>query len=299
MRPSYRVSRQWENGGRGFPRPPAQNSNFREGKNVWANFYCTERWVSDHPPVRPTPKRVCEVPSSSGLAPRSRVFAPQSYYHHLRSNKTSMLMRIFGLYHFVLPGRSVWGIVIGNVLQNPLGHPVTDIFDLKGRQPKAGKFGKNPGQRVIKDNEITRRFHLPDQTRRRFFEQLDADVLFLEAHNFMDYSVLIGVVPDTSQQPHPPDLHAERPGTGCVWMAGGSRSAPELYMVGIIDCLTRYTAKKAVAHFCKTFLWNTPQLSTVKPGYYASRIKTYMQHMVEAPCDAGALPGPSSGSQHS
>uniref|UniRef100_A0A6U8KJS9 PIPK domain-containing protein n=1 Tax=Eutreptiella gymnastica TaxID=73025 RepID=A0A6U8KJS9_9EUGL len=207
----------------------------------------------------------------------------KDYYHHLRKHPTSLLMRILGLFCYTLP-QTVWGIVLVNALHHPSRPPVTKIYDLKGRQPKAGKFGKFPDLRVTKDNEITRKFYVPHPTRRDFFGQLQMDMHLLEGHGLMDYSVLVGTIPCLGV-PRPQGelgLCGGHSAQGTVWMWGSDpKGNPEIYMVGIIDCLTKYTMKKTAAHFFKTFLWTPAQLSTVKPGYYALRLGTYMEHMVE------------------
>jgi len=49
-------------------------------------------------------------------------------------------MKFLGVYRFLKP-KKLYIIVIGNVLYSPL--TVDVVYDLKGRQPKPGKSGRN------------------------------------------------------------------------------------------------------------------------------------------------------------
>jgi len=56
----------------------------------------------------------------------------------------------------------------------------------------------------------------------------------------------------------------------------------EIYFVGIIDSLTKYTMRKKIAHLLKTFWWERKSLSTVEPKYYARRFLHFVEtHLVE------------------
>jgi hypothetical protein len=83
-------------------------------------------------------------------------------------------MRFLAVYRFIRP-KTLYIIVVENVLNSSIR--VHDVYDLKGRQPKPGKYKRNKEGtgKVLKDNDLDRRFYLGEK-RKAFVEQLQADV---------------------------------------------------------------------------------------------------------------------------
>lgn len=128
----------------------------------------------------------------------------KDYYAHLRTSPRTMVMRVFGLHRFAeyAPLGQRWYIlVLGCVHHAPLpGLLPSHVYDLKGREPKPGKFGRRVeqgGTLVQRDNDIDRKFYLPRATRDCVLTQLETDIAFLRKHNLMGYSLLVSVCPLT------------------------------------------------------------------------------------------------------
>jgi hypothetical protein len=207
----------------------------------------------------------------------------RAYCTHLRANTSSLLQRLCGLYRFALPGGVVWALVVSDPHRHPSGLPVTERFELQGRQRK----GRDPvtlPNGVVKDDALQRGFSVPLTTRAAFLHQLWADVRFLAAHRLTGYRLSVGVVPHTLR-PHDSLLGLQVPpaAAGAVWLAGGTADRPECYTVGIVGFLTVYGAQKAVAHFFKSCVWGREQLAAVDPAYFASRLENYVAQVFEAP----------------
>eukprot|EP01089_Gocevia_fonbrunei_P008966 TRINITY_DN2081_c0_g1_i1.p1 TRINITY_DN2081_c0_g1~~TRINITY_DN2081_c0_g1_i1.p1 ORF type:complete len:392 (-),score=59.04 TRINITY_DN2081_c0_g1_i1:21-1196(-) len=122
------------------------------------------------------------------------------YLHQYYSeNPNSRIIRFLGLHRFhTHTNEKIYAIVMNNLLYHPKWG-IDVKYDLKGRLPKPGKEKRFNDQlpseelkkRVIKDNDLNRKFYLLD--RDEIVAQLCKDVDFLQKHNCMDYSLLVGV----------------------------------------------------------------------------------------------------------
>ncbi|ESL11338.1 phosphatidylinositol-4-phosphate 5-kinase [Trypanosoma rangeli SC58] len=152
-----------------------------------------------------------------------------------------------------------------------------------------------------KDNDLTRLFWLERNERRRLLHVLLKDYEFLDNAGIMDYSLLIGVAYNESKvsrsgrhirsmrMTYP--MGSEPKGTLMEirpaspprlenafheFSAGiNSLYEQEVYYIGIIDMLTKYTWKKKAANFFKSFLWKPETLSTISPMEYRKRLSKY------------------------
>lgn len=235
------------------------------------------------------------IPHDEAVAYLDRAHA---YYKHLRAQPDCLIMRILGLYRFHCSHGTFNLLISGNLLHCnsrglACGLPTPVIFDLKGRVPKKGKLFQRRGQVgcVWKDKDLDRFFWLADGPRARFLAQLHADIDWLQTHNMMDYSLLVGV---REPPPHPDrgawlaalqaaEAAEDNAGSAFRRHLGGVRSLDnEVYYIGIIDCLTTYNGKKVVANLCKSILWKGTQLSTVPSETYAARFYTFMEAVFPA-----------------
>lgn len=127
------------------------------------------------------------------------------------------------------------------------------------------------------DLDEPRTFPIDSDMRSKVLEQLNLDADFLERHNIMDYSLLVGLVLKGEQTVDGPSTtpkkskkkkkHREAADVlktneidfETVWQTGlPSASAPnEHYMFGIIDILQDYNAGKAMTHALKVVVYRT------------------------------------------
>ncbi|EAN87892.1 putative phosphatidylinositol-4-phosphate 5-kinase [Trypanosoma cruzi] len=152
-----------------------------------------------------------------------------------------------------------------------------------------------------KDKDLTRLFWLERHERNKLIRVLMKDYEFLGNAGMMDYSLLIGVAYNETKvsrsgklvrsmrmtypmgSERDADLAEVRPAslprrcpTPHDFRAGiTSLQDQEIYYIGIIDMLTKYTWKKKTANFFKKFLWKPETLSTIPPVEYRKRISKY------------------------
>ncbi|XP_049850261.1 phosphatidylinositol 4-phosphate 5-kinase type-1 beta-like isoform X3 [Schistocerca gregaria] len=117
---------------------------------------------------------------------------------HLKTvSGNSFIMRVVGLHRLTHKNLRVWVLVFANSM--PYGIVLDDELDLKGRIPKKGKSLKERGRFTPKsvakkDNELDRGIlFLRDKDRKIYTNRLIRDVNFLQSHNLMDYSLLVGI----------------------------------------------------------------------------------------------------------
>eukprot|EP01102_Stenamoeba_stenopodia_P019883 TRINITY_DN7602_c0_g1_i1.p1 TRINITY_DN7602_c0_g1~~TRINITY_DN7602_c0_g1_i1.p1 ORF type:complete len:534 (+),score=120.41 TRINITY_DN7602_c0_g1_i1:1386-2987(+) len=211
-----------------------------------------------------------------------------NYYQHFKNHPSTLIMKFLGVYRFMKPTK-LYVIVIGNILYSPLS--VDIIYDLKGRQPKPGKYGRNKegSGKVLKDNDLERQFYLGSKLN-AFLEQMELDVNLLKTNNLMDYSLLVGVHKIDELQSVPNGDMRRDGGSTSIFSDynGGFLSHPaqrEVYYIGIIDCLTFYGKTKRIANFSKSFLWEPVQLSTVEAEFYADRFCHFFKELMKGAPD--------------
>ncbi|RNF08943.1 phosphatidylinositol-4-phosphate 5-kinase [Trypanosoma conorhini] len=152
-----------------------------------------------------------------------------------------------------------------------------------------------------KDKDLTRLFWLERQKRKKLIHALLKDYEFLGNAGVMDYSLLIGVTYNESKvsrsgrqirsmrmtfpmgsEPTQTLMEIRPTSPPRVDQAYHEFSAgvnslyeQEVYYIGIIDTLTKYTWKKMMANFFKSFLWKSETLSTIPPMEYRKRLSKY------------------------
>ncbi|CCW67102.1 unnamed protein product [Phytomonas sp. Hart1] len=169
------------------------------------------------------------------------------------------------------------------------------------------------------DKDLTRMFWIKKACRDQLIRQVLSDYAYLASVKLMDYSLLIGVScnncdysssiqrdgssNDSAQcQPNwgsadlsqvtPCVLDSSDPSKGCRvphTVSKYEKGIPsvldeEVYYIGIIDVLTRYSTKKKLAKFFKSFLWAQRTLSTIPPKLYRRRIDKYTQIIFPKVC---------------
>lgn len=149
---------------------------------------------------------------------------------------------------------------------------------------------------MFKDNDFTtteRKLSLGGEDREAFMEMLQRDADYLASHKLMDYSLMVGIRDDPSE----PELF--RPGRDSYVFAQPLRdpdSGPavigSVYLMGIVNVLTKYDLKKSAAHTAKTTFKKggkskTDELSggggitTVNPEHYRDRFVKFIGSILE------------------
>lgn len=120
----------------------------------------------------------------------------RDYYSHVLDNPNTLLSQFYGLHRVkVAFGRKIHFLVMNNLF--PPHRDIHETFDLKGST--VGRDYKDDGKKTkptLKDlNWLRMNKHLEfgPEKQSPFLEQLRRDVKFLQKHNIMDYSLLVGI----------------------------------------------------------------------------------------------------------
>lgn len=124
-----------------------------------------------------------------------------SYRDYLKSNSDSFLTRFFGLYGIRLDKvqNYIYFVVMENMFANSGGVRLCEVYDLKGSYVNRSslKHGQNAQtfHGTMKDCDLPelQLFSLGDAVATRIKSQLHLDASWLQGHNIMDYSLLVGI----------------------------------------------------------------------------------------------------------
>ena len=226
------------------------------------------------------------------------------YRQHIRVNgKSSLLVKIIGLHCMEIYGKKIYFMIQNNIF--PPNKSLDVAYDLKGswvnRQVGAAIDGvtydsewgvkeklhrKKKGPKTLKDIDLNFVFLTSKDVGFELGKQLGRDTKFLEEHNIMDYSLLVGVKfslfereIDSASHYSSTDPYARDPETGCV-MARVLKG-PDEYYFGLIDILQDWNWGKWIEYKTKTILFMKSKrgVSAIKPGRYQRR---FMERVVEA-----------------
>lgn len=220
---------------------------------------------------------------------------------YIRKNPNTMLPRFYGVYSMKHEG--IGGVVRFVVMNNWFAthHELKEKYDLKGStvgrtvgsEPEKVKSGS-----ILKDLDIKRKIYLPDDLYQPFIAQLKRDAEFLSQHNVMDYSLLVGMADDGSEdktskrKPNMVDSSFQNifqqymHGTGSLNADSGEK---EIAYFGIIDVLQQYNTRKKLEHLLKSVRYEGDNISIVQPSYYAKRFVDFITSKFAPESEARAL----------
>ncbi len=116
-----------------------------------------------------------------------------------------------------------------------------------------------------------------------FLRQLSEDCKFLEAHQIMDYSMLLGIQKANDQKP---GEDAQDPAFfifhyGIPGEVNGKPNGFKYYF-GLIDILQVWTLRKKLEGKLKGLIFPKDQLSSVDPALYSSRFQAFLKQQILA-----------------
>jgi len=160
---------------------------------------------------------------------------------------------------------------------------------------------KKPGA-ILKDLDIKesqRKLYMPHDLKKEFVKQLKLDCEFLAHNNVMDYSLLIGIYYETSENKEKTSQNIKKLAESKTNITNlyknkfqqhfngikfqGEDGTTEIYYVGIIDVLIQYQTKKKIEGFLKSVAYAGEEVSVSQPSYYASRFYAFMRNIVGKP----------------
>jgi hypothetical protein len=192
------------------------------------------------------------------------------YRDHILSNPRSVLGRLVGLYCLDL--ESSGGVRYVTIMQSVFKcpYPVRTTYDLKGStHHRCAKQGES----VKKDNDWIAdgcRLDLGAAEAQLLGQTHERDTQLLSSCNVMDFSLLVGIAPVSADggggvaDPLPP---------GC-WL---SHDGSHMYLLGIVDFLVGYGARKWAEHTIHEIRGVGESASVTDPATYAGRQQQFLK----------------------
>jgi hypothetical protein len=211
----------------------------------------------------------------------------ETYVDHL-TQKESFLIPIYGLFKIKNTFFDQYIILMPNLCN---GDAPVKMYDLKGRQPKnkcnscitcCCHHNSDSTNETITDDKnlydnINDKIVLNQNDYDVVIKTLMYDFDFLEYHSIIDYSLLIAEynkIPTNNQ-----NLIFRCQNTNEV----GNIEYEYKYMkLAIIDFLNRYTWRKKVANWFKSWRWRESQIATISSDKYSTRIRNFVHDQLFA-----------------
>ena len=207
------------------------------------------------------------------------------YYEHIRNYPNTLLTFIFGL-HKLLYSKGgpkmhrLYFIVLGNIFSS--GLEIHQRYDLKGST--YGRTTKPTEDLTVARKDVDfmnakMKISIGPKRADDLLKQLQKDTEFLQMYKIIDYSLLVGIHNlDPSEQIEEEEPLEQRDLHGSVIPSSSTNC---LYQLGIIDCLTFYSAAKKLEHCCKSCFHPGNVISCVPPMVYAQRFMNFMTKVIE------------------
>ena len=126
------------------------------------------------------------------------------YYEHMKENRDSLIVRLFGLHKVRLAPeqRYITVVVMENIFYSPRQRKIHRRFDLKGSWigRRSLKAGQRPDEYkgTLKDLDLgEEKIFIGSDQKEQLMEILRRDVAFLTKCRIMDYSLLLGILQDS------------------------------------------------------------------------------------------------------
>ena len=193
----------------------------------------------------------------------------------------SWLVRFYGMYCVrCQPGtRPEYFVVMNNVFDTR--QQLSERYDLKGST--VGRLTADArGSAILKDLDLLRstsRVRVGASRRHSLLEQLRQDALFLSERSYIDYSLLLGIhrprLPMIARLARALGLRRRR--TDGVL----GRRGRDLYYMGVIDILQKYTPRKFAETCLKALRYPVWGVSCIWPSAYCRRFCEFAGQVVE------------------
>lgn len=223
-----------------------------------------------------------------------------AYHRYLSDNVNTLINRFYGCYGVEHNGRTLFVVAMESLFFGDGQFAMDAIYDLKG-STKGRVASKKERRRdkvpVLKDVDWTtegRRIDVGEAMSVAFQAQLAKDAQFLCRLEIIDYSLLLGIHSvDRSQQSDGGERRynlREVRARDCELASpllfkhchGGmlSFAQHQIYFVGVIDILQRFTNKKKVENVLKRIKSKQAQISCAPPNVYADRLCEFVKDKV-------------------
>ena len=219
----------------------------------------------------------------------------ENYYENIKENEQTLLAKLYGAYSIIIGGVSkIYIILMQNI--NPLGFDniyFKRYFDLKGslQGRKTQNIRKVDRGHAFKDLDFLNYQKMNDEIIdfnkeivNEVLDKLQSDLNILVKSNIMDYSLLFYIYeipPQSSESDYNKffNLFADERYKYKIFK---SQKNKYLYILGIIDYLQSYNAKKFLENKYLYILHgkNIKNISAVEPGFYAKRMYNFAKENI-------------------
>ena len=219
----------------------------------------------------------------------------ENYYENIKENEQTLLAKLYGAYSIIIGGVSkIYIILMQNI--NPLGFDniyFKRYFDLKGslQGRKTQNIRKVDRGHAFKDLDFLNYQKMNDEIIdfnkeivNEVLDKLKSDLKMLVKSNIMDYSLLFYIYeipPQSSESDYNKffNLFADERYKYKIFK---SQKNKYLYILGIIDYLQSYNAKKFLENKYLYILHgkNIKNISAVEPGFYAKRMYNFAKENI-------------------
>jgi hypothetical protein len=248
-----------------------------------------------------SPNRLYIIKSATEGELRSlRLFAPD-YLEHIQNNPDSLLCKFCGLYR--VTAKSPEGDLDMPLVVMRSAFPVDRrkdyAYDLKGTTEDRYMMRSGSAEQVLKDLNFAEDqgvLVVPPLLWDQIQMAAREDVMFLQQHGIMDYSLLVGIYkvrPGEEEDFNKASLQAEAQATRVLKLRTfpGWRNDGEAVMISfcIVDILQRWTLKKRCAHVLKKcFYCSRRRIDTEPPNKYGQRFGLMVEEVLR-PGDRNSL----------
>ena len=219
----------------------------------------------------------------------------ENYYENIKENEQTLLAKLYGAYSIIIGGVSkIYIILMQNI--NPLGFDniyFKRYFDLKGslQGRKTQNIRKVDRGHAFKDLDFLNYQKMNDEIINfnieivsEVLDKLQSDLNILVKSNIMDYSLLFYIYeipPQSSESDYNKvfNLFADERYKYKIFK---SQQNKYLYILGIIDYLQSYNAKKFLENKYLYILHgkNIKNISAVEPEFYAKRMYNFAKENI-------------------
>ncbi|KAI5966084.1 MSS4 [Candida margitis] len=218
----------------------------------------------------------------------------ESYVDHVGKNNNTLISQFYGLHRVKVRSSKGKSKTHHFVIMNNLFPPnaiLIQTYDLKGST--AGRYTqvtKGKKSHTLKDKNFLEskvKIKFGPDNREEFFKQLESDAHFLIKNGIMDYSLLLGICNSKTGHSNREHMEESTPKErlnyfyhqdgGIQATSESNQPLPEIYYLGIIDCLTYYSVRKRLETFFRTFGQSRSAISAVPPKEYGLRFLKFIK----------------------
>eukprot|EP01084_Bolivina_argentea_P311701 539568_1 len=205
----------------------------------------------------------------------------KSYVKYLQANKYTILSRYVGLHSLKIYGLTKYFVVMENVFKG--NYKPTEMYDLKGSWIHRVTDYRVGSGSVMLDCDLKKPIIMDENNRTKILNQLEKDTTWLQQHNIIDYSLLLGIyyfkIEFQPTETKDENVYSSESLSGIRAKINDSAG---VYFIGIIDGLQPYNFKKQMENLYKSCKYrsNNKGISVVNPVLYQKRFVNYMNDVI-------------------